>query len=68
MLKWLTTQVYYDTELITSVKVFKVQAPDVLIPIIGLYHPLDGITNVKYKLLCFLTPNKKNFEEKGTSS
>jgi hypothetical protein len=26
---------------------------------IGLYHSLDGITNVKYKLLCFLTPNKK---------
>jgi hypothetical protein len=26
--------------------------------LIGLYHPLDG-TNLKYKLLCFLTPNKK---------
>jgi hypothetical protein len=25
----------------------------------GLYHPLDGDTNLKYKLLCFLTPNKK---------
>ncbi len=25
----------------------------------GLYHPLDGITNLKYKLLYFLTPNKK---------
>ncbi len=24
----------------------------------GLYHPLDGKTNLKYKLLCFLTPNK----------
>ncbi len=34
---------------------------------IGLYHPLDGIANLKYKLLCFLTPNKKNFKEKGTS-
>jgi len=22
---------------------------------IGHYHPLDGITNPKYKLLCFLT-------------
>ena len=33
----------------------------------GLYHPLDGITNLKYKLLYFLTPNKKNFKEKGTS-
>jgi hypothetical protein len=33
---------------------------------IGLYHPLDGITNLKYKLLCFLTP-KKFFKEKGTS-
>jgi hypothetical protein len=27
--------------------------------LIGLYHPLDGITNLKYKLLGFLTPNKK---------
>ncbi len=25
--------------------------------IIGLFHPLDGITNPKYKLLCFLTTN-----------
>ncbi len=25
----------------------------------GLYHPLGGDTNLKYKLLCFLTPNKK---------
>jgi len=33
----------------------------------GLYHPLDGVTNLKYKLLYFLTPNKKNFKEKGTS-
>ncbi len=24
----------------------------------GLYHPPDGVTNLKYKLLCFLTPNK----------
>ncbi len=26
--------------------------------LIGLYHPLDSATNLKYKLLCFLTPNK----------
>ncbi len=25
----------------------------------GLYHPLDGVTNLKYKLLYFLTSNKK---------
>jgi len=31
-----------------------------------LYHALDGVTNLKYKLLYFLTPNKK-FKEKGTS-
>ncbi len=31
----------------------------------GPYHPLDGITNLKYKLLYFLTPNKKEFKEKG---
>jgi hypothetical protein len=30
----------------------------------GLYHPLDGDTNLKYKLLCFLTPKKKKFKEK----
>ncbi len=33
----------------------------------GLHHPLDGVTNLKYKLLYFLTPNKKNLKEKGTS-
>jgi hypothetical protein len=26
----------------------------------GLYHPLDGITNLKYKLLYFLTPIKNS--------
>jgi hypothetical protein len=31
--------------------------------LIGLYHPLDGITNPKYKLLPFLTTNKKIFKE-----
>jgi len=25
----------------------------------GLYHPLEGVTNLKYKLSYFLTPNKK---------
>jgi hypothetical protein len=25
----------------------------------GLYHPLDGITNLKYKLLYLLTTNQK---------
>jgi hypothetical protein len=33
---------------------------------LGLYPPLDGITNPKYKLMCFLAPNKK-IKEKGTS-
>jgi hypothetical protein len=33
----------------------------------GLYHPLDGNTNLRYKLLCFLTPNKEKFKVKGTS-
>jgi hypothetical protein len=33
---------------------------------IGLYHPLDGITNPKYKLLCSLTTNFLQREE-GTS-
>jgi hypothetical protein len=32
----------------------------------GLYHPLDGDTNLKYKLLGFLTPYKK-IKEKGAS-
>ncbi len=26
--------------------------------VMGLYHPPDGVTNLKYKLLCFLTPNE----------
>ncbi len=32
----------------------------------GLYHTLEGDTNLKYKLLAFLTTNKK-IKEKGTS-
>jgi len=35
--------------------------------LMGLYHLLDGITNLKYKLLYFLTPKEKKFKEKGTS-
>jgi hypothetical protein len=31
----------------------------------GLYHPLDGDANLKYKLLCFLTPNKKLSKKKA---
>ncbi len=33
---------------------------------IGCFHLLDGITNLKYKLLRFLTTNKKHLKEKGT--
>jgi hypothetical protein len=36
-----------------------------LVLLIGLYHPLDGVTNLKYKLLCFLTPDKKNSKRKA---
>jgi hypothetical protein len=35
---------------------------------IGLHHPLDGVTNPEYKLLCFIQPT--NFflqREEGTS-
>ncbi len=38
----------------------------VVVATLGLYHPLDGDTNLKYKLLCFLIPNKKDFKEKDT--
>jgi hypothetical protein len=31
----------------------------------GLYHPLDGDTNLRYKLLSFLTPNKKISKKKA---
>ncbi len=31
----------------------------------GLYHPPDGVTNLKYKLLYFLTPIKKNSKRKA---
>jgi hypothetical protein len=30
--------------------------------LMGLYHPLDGATNHKYKLLYFLTPNKTKIQ------
>ncbi len=33
--------------------------------IMGLYHLLDGVTNCKYKLLYFLTPNKKYSKRKA---
>jgi hypothetical protein len=29
----------------------------------GLYPPLDGVTNLEYNLLCFLTPNKIIFSK-----
>jgi hypothetical protein len=31
----------------------------------GLYRTLDGISNVKNKLLCFLTPDKKISKRKA---
>ncbi len=31
----------------------------------GLYHPLDGVTDLKYKLLYWLTPNKKISKRKA---
>jgi hypothetical protein len=31
----------------------------------GLYHSLDGNTNLKHKLLCFLTSNKKISKKKA---
>ncbi len=31
----------------------------------GLYHPLDGDTNLKYKLFYFLKPNKNNSKRKA---
>jgi hypothetical protein len=34
---------------------------------IVLNHSLDGIANLKYKLLCFLTPKKIIFYERGAS-
>jgi hypothetical protein len=34
---------------------------------IGPYHPLDGVSNLQYKLLHFLTPNKIIFKEEGDS-
>ncbi len=34
---------------------------------IGLYHLLDGITNLKYMLLCSLTTKKISQREEGTN-
>ncbi len=31
----------------------------------GLYHPLDGVANLKYKLQYFLSSNKKNSKRKA---
>jgi hypothetical protein len=31
----------------------------------GLYHPLDGVTILKYKLSYFLIPNKKTSKRKA---
>jgi hypothetical protein len=31
----------------------------------GFYQPPDGVTNLKYNLLYFLTPNKKNSKRKA---
>jgi hypothetical protein len=39
----------------------------VLALLMGLYHPLDGITNLEYTLLCFLTPKKIIFQEEGAT-
>ncbi len=51
-----------------AAKLFAIQNVSVLeLQSIGLYHPLDGATNLKYKLLCFLTPNKIIFQEKGAT-
>ncbi len=36
-----------------------------LIKPMGLYHPLDGVTSLKCKLLYFLTPNKKISKRKA---
>ncbi len=34
---------------------------------IGLYHPLDGVTNPRYKLLYFVKTKKNMQREEGTS-
>ncbi len=33
--------------------------------LVELYHLLDGIINLRYKLLCFLTPNKNISKRKA---
>ena len=35
--------------------------------IIGLHHPLDGVTNPEYKLLCFIQLTKFLQREEGAS-
>jgi hypothetical protein len=39
----------------------------IIISLMGLYHPLDGITNPMYKLLCLLTTKCLLQREEGTS-
>jgi hypothetical protein len=36
-------------------------------PLMGLHHPLVGITNPKYKLLCFIKTKKNLQREERTS-
>ncbi len=37
-----------------------------ILSIIGLHHPLDGVTNPKYKLMCFIQLTKFFCKEKKT--
>jgi hypothetical protein len=44
---------------LAAVNTFKNSPSNACFSPMGLYHPLDGDTNLKSKLLCFLTPDKK---------
>ncbi len=37
----------------------------IILSVMVLFHPLDGDTNLKYKMLRFLTPNKKISKKKA---
>ena len=50
---------------IKSDEIFWTEANFIKPFLMGLYHPLDGVTNLKYKLMHFLTPIKKNSKRKA---
>jgi hypothetical protein len=60
-LKWVNSWIQSLRQGVSHIsRIFKLETNPM-----GLYQPLDGDTNLKYKQLCFLSPNKKNSKRKA---